>query len=135
MIKRNTFTGLYIHICRAGHATTLPRHRDHVFKTLNSWLLLFYFIRCATSFRHRDLNTFRIFLVSEVLFRCRDVVVAKLKKCRVPSSAYLYWKCLYNWYGGILCVGWAWARLLPQLLLLWTLLPLLGKKVFVGNLH
>ena len=51
---------------RAGHATTLLRQHDHVFRPQSWWLLHYYYIR------HRDLNIFRIFLVPEALLRCRE---------------------------------------------------------------
>ena len=45
----------------------------------------------ATPFRRKDLNIFRFFFgFLEALFRCRVVVVAKLKHCRVPSSGNRY---------------------------------------------
>ena len=52
--------------CRAGHAATLRRHRDHVFRP-KKWLII------AT--------------IPYVCFRCDVVVVAKLKNCCVPSAA------------------------------------------------
>ena len=53
-----------------------------------SFYLLQYFCTClATPSRHRDINIFRSFLVLEALLHCRIVFVAKLKNCRVPSSA------------------------------------------------
>ena len=36
-------------ISRAGHATTLPRHRDHVFRPQSCWLLHYYFIPSGIS--------------------------------------------------------------------------------------
>ena len=46
--------------------------------------------------RHLDLFIFRIFSGHEALIRCRVVVIAKLKNCRVPSFgfSYLYRICI-----------------------------------------
>ena len=40
--------------------------------------------------RHLDLFIFRIFSGHEALIRCRVVVIAKLKNCRVPSFGFSY---------------------------------------------
>ena len=74
--------------CRAGHATTLLRQRDHVFRPKNC--LVFYcimsaFFVAATSLSLKGHNIYRIFLVNKALFRCCIVVVAELKNCRVPA--------------------------------------------------
>ena len=62
---------------RAGHATTLSRLRDHIFRPQYCWLL-YITSRCvvATTFRYRGLNIFRIFschnsFISLLRCRCR----------------------------------------------------------------
>ena len=49
----------------------------------------------ATPSRHWGLTIFRLFscpcLFPEAVLHCRVVAVAKLKNCRVPSSAFLTW--------------------------------------------
>ena len=74
--------------CRAGHATTLSRQRDHIFRGKHYCRLLHYAFICfdySTPFRYRDLNIFRIFLDVEVLVRCRVVVVVKLNSVAYPA--------------------------------------------------
>ena len=34
-------------LCRTGHAITLPRHRDHVFRPKNCCLLYYVYVRCG----------------------------------------------------------------------------------------
>ena len=73
----------------SGHATILSRQRDHVFSPQSCYLLQYYSICLATPSGHRNLNIFQIFYGpcgSITLSRCRIVVVAKLKNCRVPSN-------------------------------------------------
>ena len=82
---------------RAGHKTTLPRQRDHVFRReKNCWF--FYFCMSiflvATPFRHQGLNIVSYFTSENNFFlsqkgrstvlRCRVVAVAKLSNCCVP---------------------------------------------------
>ena len=45
-------------IDRAGHVTTLPRQRDHIFRPNNCCLLLY---AAATPFRHRALTLLEFF--------------------------------------------------------------------------
>ena len=87
-VIRNSFIFIFNQI-RAGHATILSRQRDHVFSPQSCYLLQYYSICLATPSGHRNLNIFQIFYGpwgSITLSRCRIVVVAKLKNCRVPSS-------------------------------------------------
>ena len=62
-----------------GHTATLPRQRHHIFMLQNICHCIRPPFLVATSFRYRDLNIFGI-------FSCRNVVVAKLKNCRVPTA-------------------------------------------------
>ena len=52
-------------ISRAGHATTLPRHRDHVFRPQSCWLLHYYYIPSGISIHTRrpyQFSSFFLFL-------------------------------------------------------------------------
>ena len=78
-------------VARAGHATILSRQCDHVIRPQSCLKLPFYYNYCDY-----PIKTLRpIFLVPrpllvpdpEAILRCRDVIVANLKNCRVPSSA------------------------------------------------
>ena len=74
--------------CRAGHATTLLRQRDQIFRLLK--LLIGLYSLCTyIPVRQRDLKIVVLFLVTEALFLCRVVVVANIKNCRVPISGIL----------------------------------------------
>ena len=64
------FSCLFLQYSKAGHATILPRQRDHVFIT--ACLFSFGLLQC----RHRDLNICLYFFLSLKLY----YVVAKLKK-------------------------------------------------------
>ena len=71
------------HPPRAGHATTLPRQRDHVI-----WPKIVVDFIMATTSRHRGLNMFSKFFgywSSNMFSRCR--FREENKNCRVPSSA------------------------------------------------
>ena len=101
---RTAQKGIREPFCRAGHATILSRQWDHVFRVQSCLYLSFYYFCCGyTPSRNWGLTNFRIFsgpwLVLEALLRCR--VVAKLKSCRVPSSAILSWQSpfLCSWAG------------------------------------
>ena len=68
-------------ICRAGHATILPRQLDHVFRPQSCLLLQYYYIYCGQWLPYPHTETkifFKFFLVPEALLRCRIVFVAKL---------------------------------------------------------
>ena len=72
--------------CRAGHATTLSRQRDHIFSPQHCWLLHYVSIRWDyTPFRHR--NIFPIFSCpwSFIYVRCRVGVVARLNTVACPA--------------------------------------------------
>ena len=75
---------------RPGHATILSRQHDHVFR-LNTTQLLFIAILLNLFgypiYTPRYKYFFKFFLVHDALLRCRVIVVAKLKNCRVSSSA------------------------------------------------
>ena len=71
-------------VYRAGHATTLPRQRDHVFMPQSCWILHFYFYYCifvaSSSSRNRDLNIFPIFSCP-----CRLYYSVALSCCRAAK--------------------------------------------------
>ena len=94
--------------CRAGHPTILLRQRDHVSRPHRSYLLQYYWIYLATPSRHLDLDIFRICSCprgSITLSRCCVVVVAKLKNCRVPSSALKNWNLVSSTYTVLFTAG------------------------------
>ena len=72
---------------RAGHATTLPRQRGHVFRPNNCCLLQYVFILCGyTPFRHKGLNIFSFFSChrsSITLSRCHCREANQLSRAQV----------------------------------------------------
>ena len=78
-------------ISRARHAKILSRQCDHVVRAQSCLYLSFTIFVVASPSRHWGLTIFQNFsgpwLFLEALLRCRIVVVAKLKNCRMPSSA------------------------------------------------
>ena len=74
---------------RAGHATTLPRQRDHVFRPQNLLFVALYF--SSLWLLHLDTETIaflEFFLVTEAQLHCRDVAVTKLKNVACPALIY-----------------------------------------------
>ena len=72
---------------RAGHNTTLPRQRDHVFRPQSCLLLHYYYciFDVAAPLGHRDFNIFRCFLFPEALKRCFVVALALSRKLKLSS--------------------------------------------------
>ena len=71
----------------AGHATTLPRQRDHLFRPQSCWLWhsCYTVLVVATPFRHRDIDIFWILCClwsSITLSRCRFHEAQKLSRAQ-----------------------------------------------------
>ena len=77
--------------CRTGHATTLLRQRDHVFKPINCcWLHYSYFCR-GNLIRHQGLKIFRFFAChwsSNTMTRCHCHDAIKLSHAQLR---FFYW--------------------------------------------
>ena len=69
---------------RAGHATTLPRQRDHVFRPHNCLLLHWLFIQCGFSIWTPRQHLSNYFLSLQLYY-----VAANLKKCRMSGSVHI----------------------------------------------
>ena len=76
---------------RAGHATTLSRQGDHVFRPKNEVYCIIALFVVFTPFRQQGLNIFEFFFVIEGLTCCRRreaKLVSRAQLCSYPSQGY-----------------------------------------------
>ena len=83
LINVKLFYSFRMLIITSGHASTLPRQRDYLFRPQNCWVLHHIYMGIAPI--HLDTENFIFFVFFR--FYGRVAVVAKIKKGRLPSSA------------------------------------------------
>ena len=89
------FSTKRLHFTRAGHATILSRHRDHVFRPQKVFFIaiLLYLLSFQTP---RSKYITNLFWSLRLYYDVAFFFVAKVKNCRVPSSAFYISLCQFK---------------------------------------